>query len=152
LDKENKKMINSVNSLKELGYNQELLNLDDVNIGLDGKTVLDRFLESCIEDAGFQIENMIGITLYEQAHTDLVIQPRIKRAEFILAQRNCIEYIFSKGIEITQNLKIEGIEVSSNIDKQAFEVILDMLMRKVKELLTFQFGNSALPRIVTITT
>jgi len=144
-------MINSIDTLKDLGYNQELLSLDDVNIGLDGKTVLGRFLESCIEDAGFQIENMIGITLYEQAHTDLVIQPRIKRAELILAQRNCIEYLFSKGIELTQDLKIEGIEVSNTLDSNSFNELLDRLLNKANELISFHFGNSLLPRVFTIT-
>lgn len=145
-------MLNVASDLKELGYNQELLGLDDVTIGLDGKTVLDRFLETCLQDAGFIIENIISVATYELSHTDLLIQPRIKRAELILGQKHCLEYVYAKGLEITDKLKIEGIEVESVLDKDSFTNFLSMLSEKAKQLLSMsnQGVNNYIPSIVTI--
>lgn len=128
-------MLNSAIDLKDLGFNATLFEkLDDTTPDGNGKTALDRFLETCLMDAGFLIENWIS-TKYLEAHTNLSIQPRIKRAELLLAQLNCMDYLQTSGSTQVEELEIEGIKVNPKVEKDVFKSLEERLMDKAKELL-----------------
>jgi len=135
-------MLNSASELKEIGYDSSLLGIDDITVDGAGKTALDRFLENAIGEAGLIIENWIG-DKYKEAETDTSIQYRVKRAEFVLAVSNCLEYLSAKGSTITENLKIEGIEVSGNFNSGNFNAVKNALSDKALQLICyfFDFGS-----------
>jgi hypothetical protein len=142
-------MINTNQELRNLGFDGELLQIDDTIKDMNDKTALDRFLDSCLSEAGFWIMNLIG-SIYTLAHTDLLIQPKIKQAELLVSQVGCINQIMLNSTKLSEDLKIEGIEVKKNFNKENYLLTIQTLYDRANNLLSEFLVNASKIRVVNI--